>query len=67
MKRGYCENCDNIVEYEVKEREDIFQVREREYKYKRLLGFCKKCSEEVSANEITDENLKRMNYAFIKN
>lgn len=64
MKKGYCEKCDNITEYEVKEREDVLQVRGKKYKYKRLLGYCKKCGQEITANEITDENLKRMDYAF---
>ena len=64
MKKGYCENCDNIVDYEVKEREDIVEIRGKEYKYKKIQGYCKKCNEEVSANEITDENLRRMDYAF---
>lgn len=64
MKKGYCEKCDNITEYEVKEREDVLQVRGKEYKYKRLLGYCKKCGQEIASNEITDENLKRMDYVF---
>ncbi len=64
MKKGYCEKCDNIIEYEVKEIQDVVEIRGKKYEYNRLVGYCKKCGEEITANEITDENLKRMDYAF---
>lgn len=69
MKKGYCENCDKLVEYYTKEIEDTFSIRGKEYKYKKLVGYCNNCNEEITANLLTDENLKRMDdkYREIEN
>lgn len=67
MNKGYCENCNQIVEYQIKEKEDVVEIRGKEYRYNKVIGYCKKCGEQVTANEITDENLKRMDLSYRSN
>ena len=57
MKKGFCEKCNNLVEYEIKEIDDKVEIKGKEYKYKRLIGYCKNCGEEISSNEINDEKI----------
>lgn len=66
MKKGYCEKCNKIQEYEKKEINDTTEIKGKKYEYKRIVGYCKICGEEISANEITDENLKRIDIAYRK-
>lgn len=66
MKKGYCENCDCLVEYELKEIDDTVEIKGKKYKFKRLLGFCKNCGEEISSNEINNENLDRVDKVYRK-
>ena len=60
MKKGYCENCNKVVEYYTKETKDTFSIRGKEYTYNKLVGYCNNCNEEITANFLTDENLKRI-------
>ncbi len=64
MNKGFCEKCNNLVEYEVKEIDEIIEIKGKEYKYKRLVGYCKNCGEEISSNEINDENLERIDRVY---
>lgn len=64
MNKGFCEECNNLVEYEVKEINDNIEIKGKKYNYKRLIGYCKKCKEEISSNEINDENLNRINKVY---
>ncbi len=64
MEKGYCENCDKLVDYYTKEREDILEVRGKRYKYKELVGYCRECKEEVSSKVLMDENLRRMDEEY---
>lgn len=64
MSKGFCEECNNLVEYEVKEIDEKIEIKGKEYKYKRLIGYCKNCGEEISSNEINDENLVRIDNAY---
>ncbi len=64
MKKGFCEKCNNLVEYEIKEIDDKVEIKGKEYKYKRLIGYCKNCGEEISSNEINDENLIRIDKVY---
>ena len=64
MNRGFCENCNELVEFVEKEINESCEIRGKEYKYKKIVGYCKKCNEEISSNEITDRNLKRIDDAF---
>ena len=66
MKKGFCEKCNNLVEYEVKENNAKIEIKGKKYNYDRLIGYCKKCGEEISANEITDENLNRIDNVYRK-
>lgn len=60
MSKGFCENCNRLVEYLKKEINDSYEIRGKKYNYKKIIGYCKNCNEEISDNEITDENLKRI-------
>ena len=64
MSKGFCENCNQLVEYEIKEINEIIEIKGKEYKYKRLVGYCQNCGEEISSNEITDENLERIDKVY---
>lgn len=64
MNKGFCEECNNLVDYEIKEIDEKIEIKGKEYNYKRLIGYCKKCGEEISSNEITDENLKRIDKVY---
>lgn len=64
MNKGFCEECNCLVEYEVKEINDSVEIKGKEYKFKRLVGYCKKCGEEISSNEINDENLNRIDRVY---
>ncbi len=55
MDKGFCEKCNNLVEYEIKEINDNIEIKGKKYNYKRLMGYCKKCGEEISSNEIYEK------------
>lgn len=64
MKKGFCENCNNLVEYDKKEIDSIAEIKGKKYSYKRIYAYCKCCREEISSNEISDENLNRIDMAY---
>ena len=64
MSKGFCEECNNLVEYEIKEINDKTEIKGKKYNYKRVVGNCKKCGEEISSNDINDENLIRIDKAY---
>lgn len=64
MKKGYCENCDKMMDYFVKEFEETIEIHGKTYPYKRMIAYCEDCKEEVTANEVEDENLKRIDTVY---
>lgn len=64
MNKGFCEECNSLVEYEINEIDEIIEIKGKKYKYKRLVGYCKNCGEEISSNEINDENLNRIDKVY---
>lgn len=64
MDKGFCEKCNSLVEYEKKESDEIIEIKGKEYKYKKIFGYCKNCGEEISSNEINDENLERIDRVY---
>ena len=64
MNKGFCEECNSLVEYEVKEINDSIEIKGKKYSYKRLIGYCKNCGEEISSSEINDENLNRIDKVY---
>lgn len=64
MDKGFCEKCNKLVKYEIKEIDEIIEIKGKNYKYKKLLGYCKTCGEEISSNEINDENLERIDKVY---
>lgn len=64
MSKGFCENCNKLVEYRIEEINDSYEIRGKKYNYKEVKGYCKNCNEEVSDSKITDENLNRIDNAY---
>ena len=64
MSKGFCENCNKLVEYKIKEINDSYKIRGKKYNYKEVKGYCKNCNQEVSDSKITDENLNRIDNAY---
>lgn len=64
MSKGFCENCNKLVEYKIEEKNDSYEIRGKKYNYKEVRGYCKNCNEEVSDSKITDENLNRIDNAY---
>ncbi|MBQ2835771.1 MAG: DUF4065 domain-containing protein [Clostridia bacterium] len=64
MSKGFCENCNKLVEYKIQEINDCYEIRGKKYNYKEVKGYCKNCNEEVSDSKITDENLNRIDNAY---
>lgn len=64
MNKGFCEKCNNLVEYEIKEINDKVEIKGKKYNYTRLIGYCKNCGEEISSNEINDKNLIRIDKVY---
>lgn len=66
MEKGYCEKCGELVEFCTKEKKEYFTVRNKEYSYTAIVPYCVHCNEEVTVNEITDENIKRLDESYRK-
>ena len=64
MNKGYCENCDKLVNYVKKEIDAECEIKNKKYSYKRIVCYCEECKEEISVNEISDENLNRIDDAY---
>lgn len=64
MLKEFCENCNDIVELKLKEEIDEQEIKGKKYKYLKLIGYCNKCGNIVTANEIVDENLKRIDESY---
>ena len=45
MNKGFCEKCNELVDYKVKEVKDVANIKGKDYAYSRLIGYCKKCGE----------------------
>ena len=67
LNKGFCENCNKIVDYSRKEVCDFAEIKDKKYKFNRVIGVCKNCGQEVSSNDINDENLNRIDNAYRKN
>lgn len=64
MKKGFCEECNKLVEYLEKEVKDSYEIRGKEYNYEKIIGYCKECNNEISSNEINDKNLNRIDEVY---
>ena len=64
MKKEFCEFCNEIVELKLKEEIVQEEIKGKKYKYLKLIGYCSKCGEIVTTNEIIDENLRRLDEAY---
>ena len=62
--KEFCENCEKIVELNLKEKSNIKNIRGKNYNYIELEGYCKECGMQISSGKLIDENLKRIDNAF---
>ena len=66
MNKGFCENCNELIEYTTKEIRDSIEIKGKKYEYEKTVAYCTKCGEEVSVNEITDRNLEKADEVYRK-
>lgn len=66
MKNGYCEKCDNVVDYSISEVLIEASVKGKKISFVGLEGHCSICGEVVASNYIVDENLNRLDSQFRK-
>ena len=66
MEKGYCEKCDNLVEFYTEERKEYFAIRNKRYYFSAIVAHCAHCNEEVTVNSIVDENIRRLDEAYRK-
>lgn len=64
LEKGYCEKCDELVEFYTKEKEEFFVVRNKRYSYSAIVPYCIQCNEEVTVDSIVDENIRRLDEAY---
>lgn len=57
MDQAICTNCRKFVDYNIREIDAIYKIKEGEYiTYKKKLAFCKECGEQVWTAELDDYN-----------
>jgi len=64
IKNPFCENCNDIVEFLVREEVITKVIKGKEITYKPKFAFCNECGEELFVGEIRDENLKMLDIAY---
>jgi len=64
MAKEYCLNCDNEVEFEIKEREIRTELKGIYFEYLAQIPYCKECGEEIYIAELSDENIRRANERY---
>jgi len=62
--KGYCENCNDFVEYSIKKEKVKELIKDTEITYIKKWAICKECDEWFIPKEIMDENLKERELAF---
>lgn len=64
--KAFCENCRNMMEYQVKSMNFEKEIKGRIMKYVGEAAFCKDCHEELFVPEIRDRNLTEQDAAYRK-
>ncbi|MCX7903265.1 MAG: DUF4065 domain-containing protein [Caloramator sp.] len=59
MKKVYCPNCNEYVEYKVKQNL-IKEYKGKEVNIVENIAYCKKCGEDLFVEKIEEDNLKRL-------
>ena len=62
----FCPECRESVEYEVKENMETKNVRGLKFEYTNKAAYCRNCGEEIFVSELHEQNLKRINNAYLK-
>lgn len=58
MNSAFCIECREETDYELKEETRTRIVKEKEYHYKTIVAYCKKCGEEVSVPGLADKDME---------
>ena len=61
----YCEKCDKLVEYDIKEEKSIYNIRGQEIAINAYFVFCKECGEKLLEPYYEDLNLKKAYKKYI--
>lgn len=56
MNQAICTNCRKFVDYNIREIDDVWQIKGEDVTYKKKLAFCKECGEQVWVAEFDDYN-----------
>ena len=64
MKKTLCGFCVELVDYDIKERPAIKQIRNKDYHYNELIAYCKECRKEIYVGKVIDENIDRINKVY---
>ncbi len=55
----YCEKCDKLVDYDVIEKKEVFNVKGENIEITSQVAVCRECGNELSEPTLEDENLKK--------
>jgi putative zinc finger/helix-turn-helix YgiT family protein len=64
--KGFCEQCHDIVNCDIKEEFKIKNIKGKKIEYKGKEAYCNKCGSNVFIAEIRDHNLKKLDDAYRK-
>ncbi|WP_313126077.1 type II toxin-antitoxin system antitoxin SocA domain-containing protein [Proteiniclasticum ruminis] len=62
--KGFCENCRDTVEYNVKMVDKEKEIKGKVIQYIGKAAYCDECKEEIFVPEIRDYNLKELDFAY---
>lgn len=60
MKKIFCTECREFIEYNIEEKEVTEELKGKEYTYIAEVTTCPICGEEVYVGEIDDRNMKKL-------
>lgn len=64
MTKEYCYNCDDFVEFQVREEEQSFDIKGMNIKVIGKTAYCKHCDEKVYIKEFENETIKQANEIY---
>ena len=56
MNQAICTKCRKFVDYNIREIDAIYKIKDEYITYKKKLAFCKECGEEVWVEELDRYN-----------
>lgn len=62
----YCDNCDSLVEYEIIEKKEVYNLRGDLIEINSYVAKCKRCNSELFEPYLENENLKQLYRKYAK-